>query len=128
MAGPGSQIIDEKKMLEYFFLLWAKNLKDWKNILQYKKANESNIISYEHVVRLLLYLKLLSNRLNFLFYFNNLLEQNRTWICKPRYSFAGRGIYVLSGNSDLNSIFKFKVGVGNRLQHEPRLSGYLMQE
>jgi hypothetical protein len=58
----------------------------------------------------------------------NLLEQNRTWICKPRYSYAGRGIYVISVNSDLNTIFKFKIGSGNRLQHEPRLPGYLMQE
>ncbi|CAF0782845.1 unnamed protein product [Rotaria sordida] len=55
-------------------------------------------------------------------------KQNRTWICKPRYSYAGRGIYVISVNSDLNTIFKFKIGNGNRLQLQPRLPGYLMQE
>lgn len=66
------------------------------------------------------------------YYFHNKLiffsEQNRTWICKPRYGYAGRGIYVLSGSSELNTIFKFKVGANNRLIHEPRLPGYLMQE
>ncbi|CAF3871830.1 unnamed protein product [Rotaria sp. Silwood2] len=55
-------------------------------------------------------------------------KQNRTWICKPRYSYAGRGIYVISVNSDLNTIFKFKFGYGNRFQLQPRLPGYLMQE
>ncbi|CAF0896827.1 unnamed protein product [Rotaria sordida] len=53
-------------------------------------------------------------------------KQNRTWICKPRYSYAGRGIYVISVNSDLNTIFKFKIGNGNRLQLQPRLPGYLI--
>lgn len=57
-----------------------------------------------------------------------LLEQNRTWICKPRYSYAGRGIYVISGSSDLNTVFKLKAGAGNRLQYQPKLPGYLMQE
>ena len=56
------------------------------------------------------------------------LEHARSWICKPRYSYAGRGIYILSGSSDLNTIFKFKVGPNNRLTYEPRLPGYLMQE
>ncbi|CAF0813875.1 unnamed protein product [Rotaria sp. Silwood1] len=55
-------------------------------------------------------------------------KQNRTWICKPRYNYAGRGIYVISVNSDLNTIFKFKLGNSNRLQLHPRLPGYLMQE
>ncbi|CAF1272039.1 unnamed protein product [Didymodactylos carnosus] len=55
-------------------------------------------------------------------------KHNRTWICKPRYSYAGRGIYVITVNSDLNSIFKLKVGIGNRLQYQPKLPGYLMQE
>ncbi len=67
-------------------------------------------------------------RKNFILYLKNFLEQNRTWICKPRYSYAGRGIYVLSGGSDLNAVFKFKVGTNNRFQYEPRLPGYLMQE
>jgi len=56
------------------------------------------------------------------------LEQSRTWICKPRYSYAGKGIYVLSGNSDLNAVFKFKLAPGSRLQYEPKFTGYLMQE
>lgn len=56
------------------------------------------------------------------------LEQARTWICKPRYSYAGRGIYMVSGNSDLNTVLKFKAGTNNRLQYEPRLPGYIMQE
>ena len=57
-----------------------------------------------------------------------LLEHNRTWICKQRYSYAGRGIYVITVNSDLNTIFKFQIGNGNRAQYQPRLPGYLMQE
>ena len=60
-----------------------------------------------------------------LFYF---IEQARTWICKPRYNYAGRGIFILSGNNDLNTVLKFKTGANNRLQYEPRLPGYLMQE
>ncbi|CAF4326806.1 unnamed protein product [Rotaria socialis] len=55
-------------------------------------------------------------------------KHNRTWICKPRYSYAGRGIFVISVNSDLNAIFKFQIGNGNRIQYQPRLPGYLMQE
>ncbi len=66
--------------------------------------------------------------MNSIFYFVKLLEQNRAWICKPRYSYAGRGIYVIPVNSDLNTIFKFKNGANNRPQQEPRLPGYLMQQ
>lgn len=56
------------------------------------------------------------------------LEQNRTWIYKPRYSYAGQGIHVVSGNSDLETIFKAKLLAGNRIQYQPKLPGYLMQE
>ena len=62
------------------------------------------------------------------FNLHDISEHTRTWICKPRYNFAGRGIYILSGSSELNTIFKFKVGANNRLQYEPRFPGYLMQE
>ncbi|CAF0855544.1 unnamed protein product [Rotaria sp. Silwood1] len=55
-------------------------------------------------------------------------KQNRIWICKPRYSYAGQGIHVISVNSDLETIFKIKHVVGNRIQHEPKTPGHLMQE
>ncbi|CAF1241866.1 unnamed protein product [Adineta ricciae] len=35
-------------------------------------------------------------------------KQNRTWIYKPRYNYAGRGITVLPVHSDLSTIFKLK--------------------
>ncbi|CAF3074370.1 unnamed protein product [Rotaria sp. Silwood2] len=55
-------------------------------------------------------------------------KQNRIWICKPRYSYAGQGIHVISVNSDLETVFKVKHIVGNRIQHEPKTPGHLMQE
>ncbi|CAM4857528.1 unnamed protein product [Rotaria socialis] len=55
-------------------------------------------------------------------------KQTRTWICKPRYSYAGQGIHVISVNSDLETIFKVKNVAGNRIQHQPKSPGYLMQE
>ncbi len=60
--------------------------------------------------------------------FDLILEQNRTWIYKPRYSYAGQGIHVISVNSDLEPIFKTKVSAGNRVQYIPKSPGYLMQE
>ncbi|UJR25165.1 hypothetical protein I4U23_006521 [Adineta vaga] len=55
-------------------------------------------------------------------------KQNRTWIYKPRYNYAGRGITVLPVHSDINTIFKLKIGANTRPQYEPRSSGYLMQQ
>ncbi|CAF0742579.1 unnamed protein product [Rotaria sordida] len=55
-------------------------------------------------------------------------KQNKTWIYKPRYSYAGQGIHVISVNSDLETVFKVKHIVGNRIQYEPKMPGHLMQE
>ncbi len=63
-----------------------------------------------------------------MFCFSNILEQNRTWIYKPRYNYAGQGIHVISGNSDLETIFKIKLNVGNRIQYQAKSPGYLIQE
>jgi hypothetical protein len=60
--------------------------------------------------------------------FSLISEQNRTWIYKPRYSYAGQGIHVISANSDLEPVFKMKVIGGNRIQYQPKSPGYLMQE
>ena len=55
-------------------------------------------------------------------------EQNRTWIYKPRYSYAGQGIHVISAGSELETVFRIKSVVGNRIQYQAKASGYLMQE
>ncbi|CAF1376980.1 unnamed protein product [Adineta steineri] len=55
-------------------------------------------------------------------------KQNRTWIYKPRYSYAGRGITVIPVHTDLSTIFKSKIGTNNRPQQEPRSPGYLIQQ
>lgn len=73
-------------------------------------------------------LKVILDDLFFLLETFFLLEQNRTWIYKPRYSYAGQGIHVISSNSDLEPIFKTKMLPGNRIQHQPKSPGYLMQE
>ncbi|UJR23720.1 hypothetical protein I4U23_026700 [Adineta vaga] len=55
-------------------------------------------------------------------------KQNRTWICKPRYSYAGQGIQVLSGNSNMETVFKTQSTIGKRPQHQPKFPGHIMQE
>ncbi|CAF3481940.1 unnamed protein product [Adineta steineri] len=55
-------------------------------------------------------------------------KQNRIWICKPRYSYAGQGIHVFSGNSNMESILKVQSNAGKRTQHQPKSPGYLTQE
>ncbi|CAF1532309.1 unnamed protein product [Adineta ricciae] len=55
-------------------------------------------------------------------------KQNRTWICKPRYSYAGQGIHVLSGNSNLESVLKVQSSIGKRTQIQPKFPGHIMQE
>jgi hypothetical protein len=56
------------------------------------------------------------------------LEQSRTWIHKPRYSYAGQGIHVVSAGSDLDTIFRVKSAIGNRIQYQSKSAGFLMQE
>lgn len=61
-------------------------------------------------------------------YFAIISEHGRSWIYKPRYSYAGQGIHVFSSNAELESVFKVKSVLGNRAQYQAKYPGYLMQE
>ncbi|CAF0886163.1 unnamed protein product, partial [Didymodactylos carnosus] len=139
---PGQQLVNNIPGQIYF----ADKVNLWYTIREYiidrrQKASETHIHNFLPMTFVL------DNENEVNEFLRVYKKHNRTWICKPRYSYAGtkmnchiiinnneyyvfkgRGIYVITVNSDLNTIFKLKVGTGNRLQYQPKVPGYLMQE